>query len=211
VKKLFAIVFTVALLCIGAGAAFTEDGKLSGALYFGRGEVLNGVGVRLDASVPLAVSGGAEDWISVIVRQDSVQRVLIRLYGKIGTDVAPTDVFADVTGIEAARVWIGDSNGNPDPEGAPAGSYVIIEGTAPSEATAKEARVNRVWYNFGGVLLTQDFSDSPIVVGDMPSGDPAWGRSSGGCDSGFGGFALLSALAACVALRWTKREIGGAA
>jgi hypothetical protein len=213
-KRLFAIVTVAAVLfCAGVGAALAWRDDLDGVTVSESETALSaddgrhdGVSATGDTQAPVAFSSEPDDWIAVIVRQDSVQSVLVRLYGKIITESAPSAVFADVSGIDRARVWIGDSNGNPFGRGVSGEAYVIIEGAAPSEAAAKEATINWIGYDSEGLALIQDFSDNPILVADMANGEPVGGKSSGGCDANLGGFGAVAAFA-CFILARKKRTI----
>jgi hypothetical protein len=171
--------------------------------------VANGLTAEDESGTPLVFSGDAEDWIAVIVKQDYAQRVLVRLYGKVKADVSPHDVFAGVSGIDSARTWIGDANGDPcEVDHFDDNGYVIIEGTAPSEAAAREARVDWVGYRAGGQTLIQAFSDNPIAVKDMSSGDTDARKDASGCDTGFGGlFVSLAVMTMIVLTRFARLPV----
>jgi hypothetical protein len=212
VKRLFAIVIVAAVLsCAGVGVALAWRDDLEETVVFESERTLSADDGRYDGAsatggtqAPIVFSSESDDWIAVIVRQDSVQSVLVRLYGRIIAEFVPSDVFADVSGIDGARVWIGDSNGNPLKRGVSGEAYVIIEGAAPSEAAAKEATINWIGCDSGDLSLIQDFSDNPILVADMASGEPIGGKSAGGCDASFGGF-IPVAILACFILAREKR------
>ncbi|MDR1966485.1 MAG: hypothetical protein LBQ36_07225 [Synergistaceae bacterium] len=189
-KKLFAVIVIATVLscaAIGEASSLASEGG---------------------SGVPLALSGDPEDWIAVIVKQDYAQRVLVRLYGKVKASDAPYDVFASVSGIESARTWIGDANGDPcEGDHFDDNGYVIIEGTAPSEAAAGEARVNWVGYSAGGQTLIQAFSDNPIAVKNMSSGEPDARKDTGGCDTGFGGLFTSFVVTAMIAFLRIKKTL----
>jgi hypothetical protein len=138
-------------------------------------------------------SASPDDWNAVIVGQDSVRRVLVRLYGKILADsTTPEDIFAQVEGLDSPRIWIGDANGNPYKTDAPIDKYyVIIEGTAQSEDEAKNSYIDWIGYRTGSRTVIQDFSEDPVMIGDMPGG----GRSdASGCDSAEGSSVIVLAV-----------------
>jgi hypothetical protein len=215
VKKLFAIV-VMALVASSAlsGAALARyvspaDASGSDGLYTPfASEYDEDLSFPEAPQLPPGVfSGDAGDWVAVIVRQDYVQSVLVRLYGRI-TGPAPSDAYADVIGIDFARTWIGDSDGNPYVDGDSGRGYVIIEGTASSEAAVKDARLNWIGYSADGRTFIQDFSACPVPVGEMRGGEPA-AKSSGGCDSALGGVSSLLAIACIFAAPHISRGMKG--
>jgi hypothetical protein len=145
-----------------------------------------------------------EDWIAVIVKQDYARHVFVRLYGKAKDGAAPSEAFAGVSGIDSPRAWIGDANGGIADGDGYEGGYMIIEGTAPSEEAAQDARVNWVGYDDQGRTLIQVFQPNPITVREM-SGGVADSSKGGGCDSGFGLTASV-AFAALAAVRYAGKR-----
>jgi hypothetical protein len=195
-KKLFAVLaFAAVLSYTASGCAFGE-----GLFPSDEPEMENGYEAEAALSESTAFSQNPDEWIAVIVKQDSGQRVLIRIYGKARDGASPSDAFAGVSGIDSPRAWIGDAGGNSNDDG-----YVIIEGTAPSEADAKGARVNWIGYNENGRTFIQDFSGNPIMVNEISC--EAAGTAKGGCDAGFGGLFSSFAIASLAALSCAGKKL----
>jgi hypothetical protein len=196
-KKLFAVLaFAAVLFCASAVWAFDEG-------LFSLDEPIMENEYEPEMALPegMAFSQNPSDWTAVIVKQDSGQRVLIRLYGRARDGVMPKDALAGVSGIDSPRTWIGDAGGSSSGDG-----YVIIEGTAASEEDARSARVNWIGYDENGRTLIQDFSGSPIMVNEM-SGTVATSARSGGCDTGFGGLFSSFAIASLAAMSCARKKI----
>ena len=195
-KKLFAVLaFAAVLSCAPASWAFDK-----GLFPLDEPAMENEYEPEMALS-DMAFSQNPSDWTAVIVKQDSGQRVLIRLYGKAKDGVMPKDALAGVSGIDSPRTWIGNASG----EGNSGDGYVIIEGTAASEDDARNARVNWIGYDENGRTLIQDFSGSPIMVNEM-SGTVTAPAKSGGCDAGFGGLFSSFVIASLAAVSCARRS-----
>jgi hypothetical protein len=190
-KRLLAVVFgAVVLSCLGIGILSAFGGESFEPDDASR---LPDASTDHEFPAPNLFSVDPDDWNIVIVGQDSVSSVLVRLYGKISADFTiPEEVFAQISGLDSPRTWIGDANGNPYKESAPFDEYyIIIEGTAQSEDEAKNSHIDWIGYRVDSRTIIQDFSENPVTIGAMPNA----GRGAGGCDSGVGSFAL--ALTGC--------------
>jgi hypothetical protein len=153
----------------------------------------------------MAFSQDPKDWTAVIVKQDYSPSVFVRLYGRARNGAAPSEVFAGVSGIDSPRAWIGDANGSVADSADYEGGYLIIEGAAPSETAAGNARVNWVGYRDRGRTLVQVFEPDPITVREMSSG-VAGSPKDGGCDAGFGGLPLSLLFAAFAVIRYSGKS-----
>jgi C1A family cysteine protease len=190
---------------------FSSDGETWSDVFDIPASILEGspnACVRAFTSVPGslsdppkgAFSGDPKDWEAFIIDLGNLAHV--RIYGRITSDATPVSIAVDAEGLKDVSAVIGDSKGYPidsysSSGGAGGGRYLIIEGTAASEADALRASVKSIAYSLGGLDMLQ-FAGSPIKVGDMSrlESSPAEGGGGGGC--GLGLPPLLLMAAACV-------------
>lgn len=139
-------------------------------------------------------------WHTVTV--DLGSSVLVRTYGKILTAETPTDIAVTMgETLSFVNAWIGDSKGDPVPDGAPE-RYLVIEGTAANLADANDTAILEIAYTLDGVRCSQ-FVESPMRLSTATNADHD--ASSGGCEAGVG-VASLVALLAFIPLRALKKN-----
>jgi hypothetical protein len=191
------LVVLVAVFCLGgaltgalyAAGAFIEAAPVSGAFLDYRSELaLSSVG---------SFSDDPKDWEALIIDLGNLAHV--RIYGRITSDATPVSIAVDAEGLKDVTAVVGDSKGYPiDPSsgGAGIGRYLIIEGTAASEADALRAVIRSIDYSLGWLEMSQ-FAGSPIRVGDMVrlESSPAEG-GGGGCGLGLPPLFLIAAACA---------------
>lgn len=144
-----------------------------------------------------AFSSNPDDWHSIVVDLES--SALVRIYGKVVSDILPTDIYVGVSeNMSSVKTWLGDSEGNYLKTGKD-DAYLVIEGQAADAERAMDISVDFVCYKAGEQQILQ------------PIGVPVRGRtqsqdeSSAGCDAGFGG-AFFAAAAILSIIRSYMRK-----
>lgn len=159
--------------------------------------------IAIMASTQSAWADGAfstdhDDWHSIVVDLES--SALVRIYGKIVSDILPTDIYIGVSEYMSSVVtWLGDSEGN-EPKPETDDIYLVIEGQAPSAELASEISVDYVCYKMGDTRMIQSIG---VPVLGRASAQPQ--EDNGGCSAGFSGALLFCGVILSAIHRKTKR------
>ncbi|MDR1915119.1 MAG: lectin like domain-containing protein [Synergistaceae bacterium] len=204
---------------------FSADGKSWSDAYDVASAVVDNASLNacvraftsINRSIPAlsAFSDDPKEWGALII--DLGNLVHVRLNAKIISSVIPSGINVQTGGLNNVRVLIGDSEGYPVEntqdadlkDGTSVNRYLVIEGTAASEADALNAVIESVTYTLGGLVITQ-FSDNPIMVSDMTPMDIAQnsgdGGGGGGCDLGAGSLLPLITFSVSVVLLSRRKK-----
>ena len=141
-------------------------------------------------------------WHTVTI--DLGSSVLVRTYGKILTVETPADIAVTMgETLSFVNAWVGDSKGDPVPDGT-ADRYLVIEGTAANLVDANNTTIHEIAYTLDGVRCSQ-FVGSPMRLSAATNSDHD--SSSGGCETGLGVASLMAAFAFIPLRTLRKRKL----